>query len=140
MKTSLENATQQLSDSLAPQAASLPGIESQLNNLTLMTREGRTEVNTLKRRAETSRYQTDRLVEGTDRLEHMLETYRKRIEDVELAVEGLYTLEPYVSPDEKEGEEGEPVEQGHSAEDEDSFRASERGQNPLIRWISSFIG
>ena|ERR1700733_2057317 len=140
MKRSLANATEQLSDSLAPQTESLPAIDSQLDSLTMMTREGRTEVNVLKRRAETSRYQADRLVEGTDRLEHPLETYRKRMEDVEQAVEGLYTLEPYASPDEKEGEEAGEMEQGPTADDRDGSQTSEGRQNPLIRWFTSLVG
>ena len=128
MKRSLANTTEQLSDSLAPQTESLPAIDSQLESLKMMTREGKTEVNVLKQRAETSRYQADRLVEGTDRLEHTLETYRKRMEDVEQAVVGVYTLEPYASPDEREGEEAGETEQGPTADDKDGSQTSKGRQ------------
>jgi hypothetical protein len=141
MKQSLTKATEQLSDSLTPQIASLPDIDSQLSSLTIRTREGRTAGSTLKQRAETSRYQADRLLEGTDRLEHTLETYGKRMEDVEQALEGLYILEPYTPPGEKENEEVEPMEQEADTADEgDSSQTSGGGQNPLIRWFASLTG
>lgn len=140
MEESLTKATEQLSNSLAPQIAFLPDIDSQLSNLTIRTREGRTAANILKRRVETSRYQTDRLLEGTDRLEHTLETYRKRMEDVEQAVEGLYTLEPYTA-DEKESEEAEQTEQeADTPDDGGSLQPSRGDQNPLIRWLAFLTG
>lgn len=91
----------------------LPDLTNRLESLTENTREGRRKANTLKRRAETSRYQAERLVEGADRLDHTLESYRKRMNDVEQAVQGLYALEPYGSPDENE-EEGEAGDTGDS--------------------------
>lgn len=107
---SLGCASDKLSDTLAPQLEVLPEVSSRLDTLTTMTREGRNEANILKRRAETSKYQGERLLEGADRLDHTLRGYRRRMEDVEQAVQGLYVLEPYApadssTPDEKEEED-----------------------------------
>lgn len=122
-----------------------PDLNNRLDKLTENTRQGRTEANALKRRAATSRYQADRLVEGVDRLDHTLDSYRKRMDDVEQAVQGIYALEPHGSPDENE-ENGEADESGDlereksPVRDEAVPRTSTWKENSWLSWIPALTG
>lgn len=138
MRQSLTQSTKRLSDSLAPQVAVLPDLTNRLNGLTEMTRDGRKEATTLKRRADTSRYQAERLVEGADRLDHTLETYRKRMDDVEQAVQGVYALEsaPDAMNEEDEADEAGAIEREDSPVSEDAVpRVSAGKEISLFSWL-----
>jgi hypothetical protein len=108
MLSSLTETNTRLAEALAPQTEALPRLDSRRQHLTDLTRRGRSEANLLYQRAKTFNYQVDRLEEGTERLDITLEGYRKRMSDVERAVEGLYPLEPYVPPegDDDAGDDG----------------------------------
>jgi len=99
---SLGQATSVLNGALTPYLESLPTIEARRSFLTNLTREGRSEAEKLHRKAKTSLYQVERLEETTEMLKSTLEGYKKRMDDVDRAVEGIYTITPYADPDEPE--------------------------------------
>ncbi len=95
---SLGQATSVLNGALAPYVEALPTIEARRSYLTNLTREGRSEAEQLHRSAKTSLYQVERLEETMERLESTLGGYRKRMDDVERAVDGIYMITPYADP------------------------------------------
>ena len=132
MLSSLTETSARLTEALAPQIKALPRIDSRRLHLTDLTRSGRGEANMLNQRAKTSSYQVERLEEGTERLDITLEGYRKRMDDVERAVDGLYTLEPYAPP-EGDDDPGDDVTQ-------DASEAGATSQSPqwgstLLNWL-----
>ena len=135
MLSSLTETNARLTEALAPQTKALPHLDSRRMYLTELTRRGRGEANMLNQRAKTSSYQVERLEEGTERLDVTLEGYRKRMRDVERAVDGLYTLEPYIPP---EGDDDAGDDDIQDASDTGTTSRPPRWGAMLLNWFPSW--
>lgn len=104
------NATSQnLAKTLEAQTRALPLIDAQRTRLTDQTRRGRDEAKMLHRETQTLNYQVERLEEGVQRLDVTLNGYKKRTDDAEAAVKGLYQLQPFVDPEAEVDDDDEGV-------------------------------